>query len=468
MSVQIYIGDMLDVLDRLPADSFDAAATDPPYHLTSIVERFGGEDAAPAQEGFNGVYRRKSRGFMGQEWDGGDIAFRPETWAKVYRVLKPGAYLVAFSGTRTYHNMVTAIAAAGFEVRDMIAEIVAADTHVERFLASLTVEQQRAFALCVDESTFGGLLNWIFGSGFPHSKDAERAVAKRLCALPGRHYEKRLPGKAKRRPGDHICPVIAASEPWKGYGTALKPGQEPICLARKPIVGGSVAANLLAHGVGALNIDAGRIEGTKPQVIQGVNGNPSSYAPAQNRQLSGDPDEGRWPANVILGDASGEVGDIFPRTGSGSVPKRRGAGGIGTSGHEGMMPEAPGRTDAGTADRYFYTAKADTAERHEGCRDLETGNPHPTVKPIDLMEHLVSLITPAGGRVLDPFLGSGSTAIAALHAQVDCVGIELSADYAHVAERRIRHHVGLFADVEVIPAPLPENDADQPSAATGA
>lgn len=468
MSVKIYVGDMRARLKEIPDDSLDGCASDPPYHLTSIVERFGDEDAAPANVKQTGVYARSARGFMGQKWDGGDIAFQPETWAEVYRVLKPGAYLVAFSGTRTYHRLATAIEAAGFVVRDLIAEIVMSETHVQRFLASLTAEQQRAFALCIDESTFGGMLNWLYGSGFPKSHDAERAIAKATCPLPGRHYAKQLPGKAKRKPGDHICEVTAESAPWSGFGTALKPGEEPICLARKPLIG-SVAANVLQFGTGALNIDGGRIEGVKPQVVQGVNSNPTSFAPAQTRQLSGDPDEGRWPANVVIGDGSAEVAEIFPATGPGNVPAKRGVGGLGTAGHVGMMPEAPGPKVGGTADRFFYTAKPDAAERHDGCRDLANSqNPHPTVKPIDLMHHLVSLIIPPGGTVLDPFLGSGSTAIAALHAQMSCVGIELDPSYVAVAERRIRHHAGLFADVEVIPAPLPEDDAEQPSAAAGA
>lgn len=121
--IRIEQGDCLETMVRLADEGIllDAVATDPPYHLTSIVERFGGQSAAPAKEGFDGLYARASAGFMNQVWDGGDIAFRPETWRLVYALMKPGAHLVAFSGTRTYHRMVCAIEDAGFEIRDQLA-----------------------------------------------------------------------------------------------------------------------------------------------------------------------------------------------------------------------------------------------------------------------------------------------------------------------------------------------------------
>ena len=131
-------GDCLAILPTLPPDSFNSCVTDPPYHLVSIVKRMSAPNAAPVGFGSDGRYRRLSGGFMGKQWDGGDIAARVETWAEVYRVLKPGAHLVAFGGTRTYHRMACAIEDAGFEIRDCI--------------------------------------QWIYGSGFPKSHDVSKTV----------------------------------------------------------------------------------------------------------------------------------------------------------------------------------------------------------------------------------------------------------------------------------------------------
>lgn len=225
MVTDLRLGDCLDVLATLPADSIDACVTDPPYHLTRVVKRFGKPGSAPAQLGTDGAYARASAGFMGKQWDGGDVAFRPETWAEVYRVLKPGAYLLAFGGTRTYHRLAVAIEDAGFEVRDMIA--------------------------------------WVYGSGFPKSHNLD---------------------------GDR-----------EGWGTALKPAQEPICVARKPLIG-TVAENVARHGTGAINIDGCRVAGAPWKAHRATGLAATKYF------TDGDPavidkaphDLGRWPANLIL------------------------------------------------------------------------------------------------------------------------------------------------------------------------
>lgn len=407
MSVRIITGDCRDSMAALDADSIDSCVTDPPYHLTSIVKRFGAENAAPAKVGKTGAYARASRGFMGQTWDGGDVAFQPETWAAVLRVLKPGAHLVAFSGTRTYHRMACAIEDAGFEIRDQLA--------------------------------------WCYGSGFP---------------------------KSHNQPG--------------GWGTALKPAWEPICFARKPLQG-TVAANIAAHGTGAINIDGCRIE-TDEALRVGGGGLPVRHDPAVPRGKPGKkyhPDQlgtssefrrlpqnvgvnpdGRWPAN-ILHDGSDEVLAAFPDA-PGQIAKistnadqrktqnvygamKRGNGRDGESSADRRYADKgstnfaplPGarREDSGSAARFFYCAKATTEERGEG-------NNHPTVKPIDLMRWLCRLVTPVGGTVLDPFTGSGSTLIAADAEQFDAIGCELSPDYAAIAERRVRDAAGLFAEVE--------------------
>jgi site-specific DNA-methyltransferase (adenine-specific) len=365
--IRILVGDMRERLRELPDASIDSVVTDPPYHLTSIVKRFGSGNAAPNKVGKTGAYARVTRGFMGQTWDGGDVAFQAETWAEVLRMLKPGGHMVAFSGTRTYHRMVVAIEDAGFEIRDQLA--------------------------------------WIYGSGFPksHNLDGE----------------------------------------WEGWGTALKPAWEPICLARKPLVG-TVAGNVLMHGTGAINIDSCRVGDTgarnngRQAGTNGIYGHIGSTVPV-------DYDKGRFPANV-LHDGSDEVVAAFPDSeGQRSDLKDHAATQQSPNGiFNGMRPalDHPARNDSGSAARFFYSGKASKEDRGEG-------NTHPTVKPVEPMRWLIRLVTPPGGTVLDPFAGSGSTLVAADMEQVNAIGIELSPDYAAIAERRLRQRAGMFAEVTV-------------------
>ena len=215
MSVRVEHGDCLAILPTLDAESFHACVTDPPYHLTSIVKRFGGENAAPAQFGRDGAYARASAGFMGKTWDGGDIALRPETWVEVLRVLKPGAHLLAFGGTRTFHRMACAIEDAGFEIRDTVM--------------------------------------WVYGSGFPKSHDVSKGIdkaagAEREVIGPS---ARRVSGKPNQRTSG-LCgsstfaeyvgmgatvtaPATPEAATWSGWGTALKPSFEPLIVARKPL-----------------------------------------------------------------------------------------------------------------------------------------------------------------------------------------------------------------------------------------
>lgn len=315
-------GDCLEWLPRLPENSVDACVTDPPYHL-STAKRFGAENAAPAKSnGATGVYKRASAGFMGQQWDGGGVAFDPETWAAVYRVLKPGAHLVAFGGSRTYHRLACAVEDAGFEIRDQIM--------------------------------------WLYGSGFP---------------------------KSSNQKGE-----------WEGWGTALKPAHEPIVLARKPFKT-TVAKNLAERGCGALNIDGCRVGTDAPPPATTRGGFKNSYEASRSNWGAGDPyephTEGRWPANVCH-DGSDEV--------------------------VGMLGEPA---------RFFYCAKASKKDRGEG-------NNHPTVKPTALMQWLCRLITPPGGVILDPFMGSGSTGKAATREGFGFIGIEQDEKYMAIAEARVR------------------------------
>lgn len=331
-------------------------------------------------------------GFMGKSWDNTGIANDPALWREALRVLKPGGHLLAFSGTRTYHRMVCAVEDAGFEIRDQLA--------------------------------------WVYGSGFPKSHNGE----------------------------------------WGG--TALKPAWEPIVLARKPLIG-TVEANWREHGTGALNIDGCRIEGAKDvpvsprRAAQGA-----AYGDLSNDPGTGggfDPNLGRWPANLIH-DGSPEVSSVFPITesGEGAVKRASSSDGHGNAGAALGAESRPTGTpmvsygDAGSAARFFYCAKAGQEDRNEGCTGLPAkvggmvsntsgqhitrrdggapgprANHHPTVKPTDLMRWLVRLVTPAGGLVLDPFMGSGSTGKAAVLEGLRFIGIDLTAEYVDIARARI-------------------------------
>ena len=324
---RLYDADCREVLFDLDDDTIDSAVMDPPYALVSVAKRFGKEGSAPAKFGKDGLYARASASFMGEDWDTGETSFSVDFWRDVYRVLKPGGWLVAFGGTRTYHRLATAIEGAGFDIRDQI--------------------------------------QWIYGSGFPKNHDLALNFDK---ANGYTTADQRANGG----------PISEEAKHWEGWGTAIKPANEPICLARKPF-GGTLVENVRQWGVGALNIKASRVGS-----------------------------EGRWPANVIH-DGSEEVVEAFPDATS----------------------------------RFFYCAKAQTADRDEGLEafSAEQGkrkNGHPTVKPTPLMRYLVRLVTPPGGIVLDPFSGSGSTGKAAMLEGARFIGIERVSKYIPIAEARIR------------------------------
>jgi len=433
MSARILIGDMRERLKELPDNSVDSCVCDPPYHLTSIVKRFGAANAAPAKVGKTGAYERASRGFMGQQWDGGDVAFQTDTWAEVLRVLKPGGHLLAFSGTRTVHRMVCAIEDAGFEIRDSIA--------------------------------------WIYGSGFPKSHDvskgidrmagAEREVvgirrfadgtsARRTAGASG------VPGSGVAGQSNETVPATDAAREWQGWGSALKPALEPVCLARKPLSEKSIAANVLKWGTGAINVDGCRVDFAsdadrwKPEHHrQGSKPQPMDWGKDAKR-FEGTAPQGRWPANLVT-DGSDEVLAGFPAARSScNANESKSAEGRDTAifgnAKSHAIPGVNTFSDSGSAARFFYTAKADQAERHAGCGDK--GNNHPTVKPVSLMQWLVRLVTPPGGTVLDCFMGSGSTGIACQREQFSFIGCELSPEYAAIAEARMRDDAGMFAEVE--------------------
>jgi site-specific DNA-methyltransferase (adenine-specific) len=347
-------------------------------------------------------------GFMGQAWDY-DVP-SVEIWAECLRVLKPGGHLLAFAGTRTQHRMAVRIEDAGFEIRDMIA--------------------------------------WVYGSGFPKSLDVSKAIDKAAGAEREKVLVPTRPGNTRGDRGNSYAresfsgftdisePATDAARQWQGWGTALKPALEPITVARKPLAG-TVAANVLAHGTGGLNVDGCRVgtEGaTKrsgqadyPRKDDGTEDRSGCWA-RSGHAIESVP-QGRWPANLIH-DGSDEVVGLFPQTGAAKASARGDRTGVNTNfgGSDGVR----GHDDnGGSAARFFYTAKASRDDR-------DPGNTHPTVKPTDLMRYLCRLVTPPGGIVLDPFMGSGSTGKAAMLEGFGFIGIEREAAYHAIAERRIR------------------------------
>ena len=322
-------------------------------------------------------------------------------------------------------------------------------------------------------------LAWLFGSGFPKSHDVSKGIdraagAKREVIGPGnRHNSKRCAvahGDTERLAGgvpDITAPATDAAKQWQGWGTALKPAHEPVVLARKPLIG-TVASNVLAHGTGALNIDASRVD-----TDESLNG--GAYAGHGGRQpITGDEREGaalgmfqpgktvgkgfdqprgRWPANVIH-DGSEEVLAGFPDSDSARAngnPNNpiHGMNHKPTSYGLADGKETHDYRDTGSAARFFfYTAKADKDDRLQ--------SKHPTVKPVDLIAYLVRLITPPGGTVLDPFAGSGTTGMACMREGFECVLIEREAEYVEDIKRRLAHVRGEDAPLFAAPAPQEE------------
>jgi len=409
-TMSLHHGDCLTVLRTLTDNSVDAVVTDPPYGLS----------------------------FMGKKWDY-DVPSE-DIWRECLRVLKPGGHLLAFAGTRTQHRMACNIEDAGFDIRDMIA--------------------------------------WVYGSGFPKSLDVSKAIDKAAGA------EREVVGYSRgvavednqgyggfARGGVGIVQKSAeipvtkaatdAAKQWEGWGTALKPAMEPITVARKPLVG-TVAENVLTHGTGAINVDGCRV-GTEQTVTQAKKGMYGAGSVEKMREQGFRPyhidnrdqpektnPSGRWPANLIH-DGSDEVVGLFPDS-KGSGPARTLNRGQRDDGW-GMADQPGNLRDAGSgsAARFFYTAKASKADRERGLDDAPTitaatsgsKNPHPTVKPIALMRYLIRLVTPPNGVVLDPFMGSGTTGLAASDEQKSFIGIERDDAYFHIAQHRLNKNAAV-------------------------
>ena len=389
----ILAGECIEQMRTLEAESVDAIVTDPPYGLE----------------------------FMGKDWDGFGTPLGFQTWTEQWasealRVLKPGGHLLAFGGTRMYHRLAAGIEDAGFEIRDT--------------------------------------LMWLYGSGFPKSLDVSKAIDKAAGA------EREVIGKSSRHGGGTMAgasfqvsalipnitaPATGAAKKWQGWGTALKPAVEPIVLARKPLIG-TVADNVLKHGTGALNIEASRIASTDGYEKQwdapiSTNISAGSYISDGRKHtvdLSGNKPSGRWPANILLDEAAAALLDEQSGVSksvknSASDDRERASVFGGGDDKGGVRTPSNSHTDFGGASRFFYVAKASRSERNKG---LER-NIHPTVKPVDLMRYLIRLVTPKGGTVLDPFLGSGTTAVAAIEEGVAWIGCEREPEYLEIIEARV-------------------------------
>lgn len=522
MTATLYVGDCRAIMASLEPESFDSIVTDPPYGLEFMgkdwdnfkTERSENYAKGGAFSDANGKPDQREHNEGGtwfgsrpatapsytnrpakrcavcgrQSWSGSPCVCESPRWivdnsplrafqawceawaAEAYRVLKPGGYLLAFGGTRTFHRLTCGLEDAGFEIRDC--------------------------------------LMWLYGSGFPKSLDVSKAIDKAAGAarvITGTRARNGGPAGMTSDKGwnsgpmSHddstvtiTSPATDAARKWDGWGTALKPAWEPIIVARKPLIG-TVAANVQAHGTGALNIAATRIEFKNDADKDFVQGATWNATPNQTYgqfhtdpvQLSGKdstPDTGRWPANLILDETAAAMLD--EQSGERAMSGRYGESGNGQSTGLFGMGSTRQQTyfDTGGASRFFYTAKASRAEREigmygepkripdnavdrasqrqgiegasgRGSLTKPMANHHPTVKPIDLMQWLCRLVTQPGGRILDPFCGSGSTGIAAAREGFSFVGIDQSPEYVEISRRRIQGDAPLFNVVTVEPWP---------------
>jgi DNA modification methylase len=521
----VITGDCLEVLRTVPDASIDCVVTDPPYGLSKEPDALevlrhwlAGDD-----------YQHKGAGFMGKTWD--SFVPGPSIWREVLRVLKPGGHACVFAGSRTVDLMGLSMRIAGFEIRDQLQWLYG--TGFPKSLnVSKAIDKQCGTIEHMD-AVQAHIIAWRDARGLTN-KDLNEAIGSSTsgCGMAA-HWTRRegtqrqIPSKAQweklrdvlrwepcaldamydaikdgadrptlgqyraacdpfgqnpcAAPGAITAPATDEAKRWEGWGTALKPAHEPIILARKPL-SGTVAANVLEHGTGALNIDGCRIGsdggGTKctnRDEHGKCRGHRNAGQSTSGETFHGpetDPG-GRWPANVIMDPEAGAL--LIEQSGE----RKTGSIAVGTKARRvgavyGQYAGCPTAQDfvgsTGGASRFFYCAKASRAEREAGLENMRKASPtevtgrkdgsagqsnpragmagsrpranvHPTVKPISLMRWLVRLVCPPGGVVLDPFTGSGSTGCAAVQEQTCAafVGIELSEQYAEIARARIEH-----------------------------
>lgn len=469
--VAIYLGDCVETMEQLEPESVDALVSDPPYGI----------------------------GFMGKEFDklgkgSEQMEFHRRWAAAAFRILKPGAYLIAMGSPRTYHHLATGIEAAGFEIRDSIHWIYGSGfpksldpskaidrkkhnkKEIKRVTAWIAGARDAAEITNAEiDAAFGfnGMAGHWTSQGSQPSVPTLDQVPVLLSVLkdppippeiehliitinkkkgqPAENWTKREaigvhsgpgwrpPGESAQGAGQITAPYTDQAKKAQGLGTALKPAHEPAVLARKPPIG-TIVDNLAEHGTGCLNIDASRV-GSDAVTINRFDDGARPWGDASGEPYTSHESIGRWPPNIALSHGDG----------------------CGVRCVDGC-PVAEMDRQSG-ASRYFpifqYCAKPSTAEREAGCWDLTgeawtdgrtkqidnprlrgarpRGNSHPTVKPIELMRWLIRLVTPPGGVVIDPFMGSGSTMCAAALEQITAIGCEMNPDYMEIARRRVLH-----------------------------
>ena len=460
-SQRVLLGDAREVMRGLPSDSFHSCVTDPPYEL----------------------------GFMGKAWDGSGVAFDPATWREVLRVLRPGAYVLAFGGSRTFHRLMVAIEDAGFEIRDTLLWLYGSgfpkgldvskaidktrseDREPTRELCRFIRAGMDAAGLKSADLVqyFGGcnarlidhwaardtdsqpnsptLEQWFRLKELLKLGDDKDELALRLIARKGTkgdawrsaevlgEYERTAAGFNGERFTTEDSKIRAATETakaWEGWGTGLKPAFEPIILARKPLEG-TVVQNVLKWGCGALNIAGCRVGA---EVLEARTAGQARLGTFERSDMNTPERAGRWPANV-LHDGSPEVVAMFPSEVNGAASNGKNGVSRDCYGEFGAMPQIPSYGDSGSAARFFWSPKASQAERPEHTTDDGRTIRHPTVKPLELMRYLARLVTPPGGTILEPFAGSGTTIEAAWIEHCRCTGIEIEAEHLRLIAKRM-------------------------------
>jgi len=520
---KIYHGNNLDILKTFDDNSIDSIVTDPPYGLGKEP------NALEVLQSWitTGYHEIKGKGFMGKEWD--SFVPQPIFWKECLRVLKPGGHLLSFAGTRTYDWVVMGLRIAGFEIRDQIAWLYGSGfpksldiskaidkrkaTSDEKSLEFAQYIKNKRNELDItlteaDHIICNGSTNY---SWFEGRKTGQRLPSKNdylkikhLLNLSDEYddiigeSEREVIGEYKtdmgglggerlgKKGGNITAPSTDQAKQWQGWGTALKPALEPIVMARKPL-DGTVANNVLKHGVGGINIDGCRVETDedlsvnynsirKSDDVMGERGYKMGFRQGKDSiaHATESTKLGRFPANVIH-DGSDEVVSLFPDTNSGGSITKTYEDNSPLYGDYNVKTPFESYGDNGSASRFFYTAKASQTERNWGLNGFdekytasaefrpnhmekaingENGNPygrwqpkkniHPTVKPIDLMRYLVRLVTPKNGICLDPYMGSGTTAVACKSEKINYIGCELDEDYIKIAEARIKAEVVMY------------------------
>ena len=456
---KIYQGDCIEELKKLPDNSVDAIITDPPYGIGFMGKTWDKYDPTVNKGSFKVGTGTHPQGYVAIDRNAFyDFSFK---WAvECLRVLKPGGFLLSFGGTRTYHRMTCGIEDAGFEIRDCIM--------------------------------------WIYGSGFPKSLN----IGKQIDKIQGNEREvvfknPYADGHIRKATGNisdandnvkflseyklenGLRKETKGTSEWEGWGTALKPAVEPIVVARKPLSEKNVALNVLKWGTGGINIDECRI-GSEPIRSSGDKKSMQIWKEQDGRKnkdldlIENTPhwNQGRFPANIILDEEAGQMLDEqsgMCKTGNinnNLVGFRKGC----LYGDSKMIIKNYKTDNPTGASRFFYVAKASKSERNNGCEEFEDKqkcpmskesrigecinaskgmerfetickNNHPTVKPIKLMEYLIKLVSKENAVILDPFLGSGTTAIACLKTNRKFIGIEKESDYVKIAEARIKPYL---------------------------